>query len=149
MVIKNYKNVKIKIIISTVCFIFFWIPVGAQNKKQIKKLYNDTSYYSIGKIKSIGNYSDSLRQGQWKFYKPDGTILAIGNFKQGVAKGKWIYYDYDGVERIYKWNWRKGFKPKTILEIRDDNLYILQNTFFSNGVFRHFANGKYIGGGKL
>lgn len=113
------------------------------------KKYNHVDYYSDGKIKSLGNLSDSLKTGDWTFYKPDGSILAKGKFVDGIAKGKWIYHDYDGNDRTYNWNWRKGFKPKTDLVIKEGKLYIQQGTLFSNGVFRQFENGKYLSGGKF
>jgi len=111
--------------------------------------YNYSDYYSNGKIKSLGNYSDSLRTGQWLFYQPNGTILAKGKFISGIAKNKWIYNDYNGKRNSYNWNWRKGFKPGTTFELREGKLYIKQNYIFSNGVFRNFENGKYLVGGKF
>ena len=110
------------------------------------KKYNFIEYYSDGKIKSMGNCSDSLATGRWIFYKLNGKVLSKGEFVSGIAKGKWIYHDY-GRRRTYNWDWDKGFKPSTHIEIKENKSYILQTYSFSHGTFRRFLNGKYIGGG--
>jgi len=125
------------------------VTYGQADTVVSRNKYNYVDYYFNGKIKSFGNLTDSLKTGNWIFYKPDGSILAKGRFVYGIAKGKWIYHDYDGKQRTYNWNWRKGFKPGTTLELREGKLYIKQNYIFSNGVFRSFENGKYQGGGKF
>lgn len=137
------------LILTTIILFFNYKSSGQTDTINYRAKYNYVDYYSPGKVKSHGNNSDSLRTGIWTFYKPDGTLLAKGHFVKGIAKGKWVYFDYNGEKRTYNWNWRKGFKPGTTLELREGKLYIKQSYIFSNGVFRTFENGKYQGGGKF
>lgn len=44
------------------------------------------------KILLFGNYKDTLKNGSWIYFYPNGNILAKGKYKNGFKRGKWKYY---------------------------------------------------------
>ncbi|MCR9253992.1 MAG: hypothetical protein NXI20_26515, partial [bacterium] len=36
----------------------------------------DTTYYSSGNIRSVGELVEGLKEGLWKFYFPSGKVMA-------------------------------------------------------------------------
>jgi len=47
------------------------------------------------KIFYFGNYKDTVKNGAWVYFYPNGKTLAKGNYKDGLKKGKWKYYVSD------------------------------------------------------
>jgi antitoxin component YwqK of YwqJK toxin-antitoxin module len=73
-----------------------------------KKFYNYIQYYpsesarmseresiNENKILFLGNKKDTVKDGSWIYFYPNGNILAKGNYKNGLKKGKWKYYISD------------------------------------------------------
>ncbi len=44
------------------------------------------------KILCFGNYIDTLKNGPWVYFYPNGKILAKGKYKDGFKIGTWKYY---------------------------------------------------------
>ena len=44
------------------------------------------------KILCFGNFIDSLKNGIWIYFYPNGQVLAKGKYKNGFKTGKWKYY---------------------------------------------------------
>ena len=44
------------------------------------------------KILCFGNYIDTLKNGSWIYFYPNGKTLAKGKFRNGFKIGKWKYY---------------------------------------------------------
>jgi len=49
-------------------------------------------YYQDTMIRSIGNYQDGLKNGNFIFYDEDGWIEADGNYVNGIKNGYWQFY---------------------------------------------------------
>ncbi len=130
----------------TTIFLLLGQPCNAQTDTVVDGVqYNYVDYYSSGKIKSLGNYSDSLKTGPWTYFKPDGQTLARGKYAKyrkrdnGFKIGKWTYWDYDG--RVYRKRWKRNNQPGEKLVIEDGKLYICDTTLKLN-CLRGYRNGK-------
>ncbi len=53
-------------------------------------------FYPDGKVKSSGKYVNNLEAGKWNYYYNDGKTEQTGVFKQGKADGLWQWYYADG-----------------------------------------------------
>jgi hypothetical protein len=59
--------------------------------------YVDTLYYSSGKIEMIMKYKDSLPDGRYEYYYPNGQMAEKGRYLRGKAVGEFYKYDSTGV----------------------------------------------------
>ncbi len=57
-----------------------------------------THYYKNGEAKARGVSIDGVMQGEWRFFRQDGTLMQIGNLLHNEKHGLWIRYDDDGNE---------------------------------------------------
>ena len=56
--------------------------------------------YTAGNLLMMeGEYADSLKNGLFKFYYPDGKLMASGNYKDGLMSGTWYWYYSSGNEK--------------------------------------------------
>ena len=138
-------------------FFFFIIIVFSNNlfsQKQDtlyhKQLYNYIEYYPIESLRMIGNETnyenkilffgnkkDSLKNGEWIYFYPNGKVLAKGKFKNGLKKGKWKYYFSDSPTEVIfskksyvkdKISFDKTDWPKVIDVIKSgDGYFTLEN----------------------
>lgn len=76
-------------IISTIVL----IGCQVERKKIDCSSYTDTIYYDNGLVKEIIAYRDSLRDGIYKKYYPNGQIEVIGQNLYGKEVGKFAFYD--------------------------------------------------------
>lgn len=54
-------------------------------------------YYSDGRIKSTGNFTNDRRTGDWVFYHPNGLIEQTGTYTdEGLLTGRWQWYHPNG-----------------------------------------------------
>ncbi|WP_339879175.1 hypothetical protein [uncultured Algoriphagus sp.] len=69
------------------------------------------SYYESGNMQEEGEYSNGLKQGEWKTYfdAEENPILGIVNFKDGLMNGKYLAYFPDGKEQL-KGDFQNGFR---------------------------------------
>jgi hypothetical protein len=68
-----------------------------------KKHYNYIEYYSDKKVKLLGNMKDSMKSGDWIYFKQNGKLLAEGTYLNGKKIGKWTYIDYKNKKHSHKW----------------------------------------------
>lgn len=65
-----------------------------QKSSYINGLKNGkTEIYRNKKLSEIGIFQNDLREGDWKYYNPDGSIMKITHYKNGLREGE---------ERLYK-----------------------------------------------
>ncbi|MCD6065514.1 MAG: hypothetical protein K0S33_340 [Bacteroidetes bacterium] len=41
---------------------------------------------------SLGNYKDSLKDGLWLYFSPEGKVYAKGQYDNGKKIGNWVFY---------------------------------------------------------
>jgi hypothetical protein len=68
-----------------------------------KKHYNHAEYYSDKKVQTLGNMKDSMKTGNWIYFKQNGKLLAQGSYLNGKKIGKWAYVDYKNKKHSHKW----------------------------------------------
>ncbi|MBT3208893.1 MAG: hypothetical protein HN704_01490 [Bacteroidetes bacterium] len=63
-------------------------------------------YDDLGNVKGTGMIDDNVKkQGEWKYFYPDGKIKSKGKFRSNKKNGKWEYYYLNGNKEqkgIYK-----------------------------------------------
>jgi hypothetical protein len=64
---------------------------------------------------ALGNYSkDSLKNGRWTYFAPEGTVYAEGRYKNGKKKGHW---KYGTLEVVYPFHWQ----VTDVVTVKKDN----------------------------
>lgn len=63
--------------------------------KDGKKVYQEV-YYENGKLRSEGDFDDSVRTGKWCFYFEDGKTFAKADFSKEMRGEQWQVYKDDG-----------------------------------------------------
>lgn len=53
-------------------------------------------YYPNGNLWSLGEYRNGLKHGKKEVYWPDGTKRYNGQFQNDKKSGKWTFYNTDG-----------------------------------------------------
>jgi uncharacterized protein len=61
-----------------------------------KKEGNWKEFYTDGKLKATGNYSEDLKTGLWKFYFQSGQLEQVGSYKNGLPDSTWKWYHSNG-----------------------------------------------------
>jgi antitoxin component YwqK of YwqJK toxin-antitoxin module len=56
----------------------------------------ETTYYPNGGVKFIGAYADGEMDGEWRWYRTDGSLMRTGAFDRGRQVGIWRTYDRAG-----------------------------------------------------
>ena len=56
-----------------------------------------TCWHENGNMKSIGYYSDGLRDSLWQWFDESGIPTSTGMYRHGVENGTWMLYYHDGV----------------------------------------------------
>ncbi len=86
-----------KAILISLLFLCFMFTVKSQttsNSKDNVKYY--VIYHSNGNIKTVGNFVDNKREGEWTYYYENGKVGLKKNFNNGKEIGEWSYYDQNG-----------------------------------------------------
>ncbi|MCC6149467.1 MAG: sigma-70 family RNA polymerase sigma factor [Planctomycetes bacterium] len=103
-----------------------------------------TAYYSAGTARQIGQYSNGVRSGMWKFNHLNGNTESEGEFRNGKKHGPWVYY-FDTQEREScgeffegkrdgEWrSWHKNSHPRTIEPYEKGVLVGTRYEFFEDG----------------
>lgn len=106
-----------------------------------KDHYNFIDYYPNGHLKILGNYQDTIKHGQWVYFKLDGQKLAVGQYKIG-HKIKVVYYPNDSVPIKYKW--RKNNTPYEHFENDSIGNIVIIDRIFIRPCMWTFKNGHPI-----
>lgn len=122
----------------------FCLFTNGQTDTVINKIhYNYVEYYQHKKIKSVGNTKDSLKVGNWIYFKPDGKILAKGEYLNGKKTGKWKYVDYNNKKYVCKWYENQLLSEIFIVEGVQLNIYdIIKIPNGEQFIYIHYINGK-------
>lgn len=89
-------------------------------------------YYAYGAIKSIGNYLNGLRVGDWEYFYPDGKLEQRGSFNdKGLPQGKWLWY-YSSGQLLREENYRNGLRDGLLTEYDQMGEIIAQGEFIDN-----------------
>ncbi|MDG2126213.1 MAG: hypothetical protein P8J87_21100 [Verrucomicrobiales bacterium] len=63
-----------------------------------------------GELAQIGEFKDSVRIGEWKFFHPNGSKHAVGGFIDGKMHGRWQVWTEDGVPAEQAGEYANGVK---------------------------------------
>lgn len=105
-----------------------------------RKHYDHVEYYPDGKLKVLGNHNDSLKNGNWIYFKKDGERLAYGKYRKGLKKGKWIYYHKKGRTII---NWR-NHKPNEKIDLDENGELVIYDSILRVPCMWSYKNGKVV-----
>jgi antitoxin component YwqK of YwqJK toxin-antitoxin module len=73
---------------------------AATKKCEIVDGYTVKYHANGATIWSKGKILDGKPEGDWEWYRIDGTLKRSGHFAQGIPVGEWITYDSNG--RVYR-----------------------------------------------
>ena len=60
------------------------------------------TYWNNQQLKSIGLAKDSIEEGVWKFYHPDGRLMMEGKYLHGKKVGLWkAWYESGQLSQEY------------------------------------------------
>lgn len=76
----------------------FILSVTAKSQNTTKAIEDGhvIVYYKTGKIKSIGNYINNQREGEWLYFHENGQVALKKNYSNGSQIGEWSYYNEKG-----------------------------------------------------
>jgi len=63
-------------------------------------------YHKDGSLWAVGPMRDGVPEGDWQWFRKDGTRLRSGRFEAGRQVGAWTTYDKAGA--VYKVTVMKG-----------------------------------------
>lgn len=119
----------------------------AQDTTYNKTKFNTIGHYPSGFVRGIGdgpilyfgNFSDTIRMGEWIYFYPDGKILAKGKYKNNKKSGMWTYFSIQGGERKIKWKKSATLREEFIFE--ENNVQLIDiatpglgQTTYKNGI---------------
>jgi antitoxin component YwqK of YwqJK toxin-antitoxin module len=102
------------------------------------KFYSYVEYYKNGTIKTLGNYSDTIKTGDWIYFTKNGKKLAYGQYKDNHKFGVWTYHNK---KNIYKIKWTEKNKPNESFEYDKKGNLIIIDMVFSSPCFHIYTNG--------
>ncbi len=126
-------------------YVFFILSLLILEKKDNAFAQEVTDYYPGHEIRSKGVIVDSLKEGVWQYFYPDGRLEAIEPYLHNRLNGKVIYYD-DRLNVIARENWQDGLQE-------DSSIYYYPNGkvekkgVFHDGLYEglwlfYYKNGK-------
>lgn len=111
-------------------------------------------YYPDGTPKSEGEYRDSKRFGEWKFFHRNGQMEQTGKYLAGEKPhGKWTWY-YESGKILREENYRRGLRDGDMIEYSDSNTVITKGEYMDGekeGIWiyemgTHKEEGKFVAG---
>lgn len=57
-------------------------------------------FYNVGDYKEVGEFTQGVKTGIWKYYYLSGKLAFIGEFDEDQPKGKHYYYHTNGVKKL-------------------------------------------------
>jgi antitoxin component YwqK of YwqJK toxin-antitoxin module len=88
-------------------------------------------FYSDGKIRAEGTYSDNRKTGQWKFYNASSKVEQTGSYNNGRPDGLWTWY-YDNGAVLREEEYYQGQRDGLFTEY-SENGDILTTGQYSDG----------------
>ncbi|NVK03452.1 MAG: hypothetical protein HWD92_01460 [Flavobacteriia bacterium] len=85
-------------------------------------------YYPDGTLKAIGDYADDLRMNQWKYYYEDSTLEQEGRYYYDAPDGTWRWYFENGELRKEQ-QFRDGLENGPVVEYNDSNEVIVRGQY--------------------
>lgn len=85
-------------------------------------------YYPDGALKAIGYYVDDFKNEQWKYYFQDSTIEQVGYYIYDAPDGTWNWYFEDG-ELRKKQQFVDGLASGPVIEYNDSNEVIVEGQY--------------------
>jgi antitoxin component YwqK of YwqJK toxin-antitoxin module len=113
-----------------------------------------TEYYSSGEKLAEGEYKDSKKIKEWKYYHKNGKLEQIGNYdNKGRANGNWKWY-YDTGSILKEENYLHGKEEGSSIEYAENGKIIakgeyldgLKEGFWFTDIGDHREEGKYFDG---
>ena len=65
---------------------------------------------SAGGRETWGEFRDSVRIGEWRFFHPNGSKHAVGSFVDGKMHGRWQVWTVDGAPSEHAGEYAAGVK---------------------------------------
>ena len=65
--------------------------------------YNHVVFHERGQVLVLGNYDDTVKTGEWRYFLEGGQLLGYGKYKSDKKIGKWIYFD-KGTKNKIRWS---------------------------------------------
>lgn len=98
-------------------------------------------YYPSGQLKIKGQLlHDSIKVGNWHYFKSNGQLLAKGKFVNGYKKGKWKYIDYK--DKIHIKKFKEKYREE--LELDENGNLIIKDIYSDGGCYVVYRNGKFF-----
>lgn len=86
-------------------------------------------FYPEGELKSLGQYINSKRIGEWVFYHPNGKVEQKGSYdKKGKAQGVWKWF-YDTGNLLREENYTNNLLDGIMTEYSDSGKVITKGEF--------------------
>ena len=86
-------------------------------------------FYPEGELKSLGQYINSKRVGEWVFYHPNGKVEQKGSYdKKGKAQGVWKWF-YDTGNLLREENYTNNLLDGIMTEYSDSGKVITKGEF--------------------
>lgn len=107
------------------------IEKGIIDKKGLRQGYF-IKYFTNGHKKAEGEYLNSVKVGEWKYYYPDGNLEQRGVFdRNGKPQGEWIWY-YNNGNIWKKENYIAGLLDGDYVEYDINGNYIIKGSFIED-----------------
>lgn len=129
------------------------VASGIINEKGIRQ-GKFTEFYENGQKKSEGEYLNSRKVGDWRYYYPDGKLEQQGRFdRNGRADGEWVWF-YNNGNIWRKENFIAGEREGEYVEYEVNGREIVRGNFLENEetgiwvyeIFEVRETGKYVEG---
>lgn len=112
-----------------------------------------TFYYTLGKPKSKGAYSNNERTGKWTFFYESGQEQQKGEYRNDLPDGRWVWYYPDG-NILREEDYLNGKEDGHYVEYNDDGSVITEGDYVEGekeGFWTYHVGdmkeeGKYISG---
>ena len=105
-----------------------------------RKHYNFVDYYPNGKLRILGNYADTLKVGNWIYYRlKKEMISAYGQYENSCPVGKWVYINGENTIKVI---WDKKKPPAEKIEYTKKGEIIIKDYIYSTPCIQVYINGQ-------
>lgn len=99
-------------------------------------------YYPDGTLKAIGDYVDDYKNNQWKYYFQDSTLEQVGRYILDAPDGEWNWYFNSG-ELRKRQMFVDGLASGEFIEYNDSNEVIAEGQFIDGlrtGIWKYYVH---------